>query len=89
MNLFTILFLYSKQTRVSMTNLTKAEKISHYWAKQTATAISWTGALAFLVALFAVGFNIRESMREELDRSHKSRLATFVANALIDQPPDE
>ena len=36
----------------------EAEKIYHYWAKQTATAISWTGGFATSVALFALGFNI-------------------------------
>ena len=41
-----------------MANITEAEKIAHYWAKQTATAISWTGGLTFLVALAALIFNV-------------------------------
>ena len=56
--LFTFLFFSGKQTRVTMANLTEAEKITHYWAKQTATAISWTEGLTFLLALFILGFNV-------------------------------
>ena len=41
-----------------MANITDAEKIAHYWAKQTATAISWTGGLALLVALVSLCFTI-------------------------------
>lgn len=41
-----------------MANLTEAEKIAHYWAKQTTAAISWTWRLAFLIALIALIFNI-------------------------------
>ena len=41
-----------------MANLTEAERLTHYWAKQTATAISWTGGLNFLIALFTFSFTI-------------------------------
>ena len=58
MDLFTFLFFSGKQTRTVMANITEAEKIAHYWAKQTATAISWTGGLTFLVALAALIFNV-------------------------------
>ena len=73
--LFTFLFFSGKQTRVTMANLTEAEKISHYWAKQTVTAISWTEGLTFLVALFILGFNIWTHFAEEGEEEKRSERA--------------
>ena len=41
-----------------MANITEAEKIAHYWARQTATAISWTGGLSFFVGLATLVFTV-------------------------------
>ena len=71
---------------VKMANITEAERIAHYLAKQqSAIAVSWTGGLTFLVALCALSFNIwahfskdneevkRRKRADELDRARRRR----------------
>ena len=64
-----------------MSNVTEAEKIAHYWAKQTTAAISWTGGLAFLVALCALAFNIWTHFAEHGDEEKRRKGADALDRA--------
>ena len=75
-DLFTFLFFFGKQT--NMANITDADKIAHYWAKQTATAISWSGGLQVLVALIALGFGVWKYRAESEDEDRRRERANAL-----------
>ena len=76
--MFSFLFFSGKQTQSKMANLTDADKIAHYWARQTSTAISWTGGLAFLVALITLCFNIWKHFSDGDEEEKRRRRANAL-----------
>ena len=71
--------------RAKMASVTEAEHVSHHWAHQTTIAISWTGGLAFFVALCSFIFQVLthlEKKKEEKKKEEKKEERERRANTL-------
>ena len=79
-DLFTFLFFFGKQTK--MANITDADKVARYWAKQTATAISRSGGLQVLVALIALCFGVWKYRAENEDEDKRRERANTLDKSM-------
>ena len=79
--LFFLLPSLASKKKANMANITDAERITHKLTKQTATAISWSGGLTILVALFASGFQIWTRFAKDRDEEKRRKRADTLDRA--------